>query len=55
MIQVAIIGYGLSGQTLQAPFFDYNNQFNIRRIVTKHQDPRIRFPDCIHKIGRAHV
>jgi len=50
MIQVAIIGYGLSGQTLQAPFFDFNKHFNIRRIVTKNQDPRIRFPECIHTL-----
>lgn len=51
MIQVAIIGYGLSGQTLQAPFFDYNPEFNIRRIVTKNQDPCIRFPHCIHTLS----
>lgn len=51
MIQVAIIGYGLSGQTLQAPFFDYNPSFNIRRIVTKNQDPCIRFPNCIHTLS----
>ncbi|MEY3322876.1 MAG: hypothetical protein RLZZ417_2459 [Bacteroidota bacterium] len=50
MIQVAIIGYGLSGQTLQAPFFDYNPQFNIKRIVTKNQNPRSKFPDCIHTL-----
>lgn len=48
MIQVAIVGYGLSGQTLQAPFFDYNSHFNIKRIVTKNQDPCIKFPTCIH-------
>lgn len=48
MIQVAIAGYGLSGQTLQAPFFDFNPHFNIRRIVTKNQNPCIKFPACIH-------
>jgi predicted dehydrogenase len=48
MIQVAIVGYGLSGQTLQAPFFDFNPHFNIRRIVTKNQNPCIKFPTCIH-------
>jgi predicted dehydrogenase len=48
MIQVAIVGYGLSGQTLQATFFEYHPHFNIRRIVTKNQNPGTRYPKCIH-------
>jgi len=51
MIQVAIIGYGLSGQTLQAPFFEYNPQFNIKRIVSKNQNPCIKYPNCIHTLS----
>jgi len=48
MIQVALVGYGLSGQTIQAPFFSQNSYFQIRRIVTRNQNPCLRFPNCIH-------
>jgi scyllo-inositol 2-dehydrogenase (NADP+) len=34
MLNVAIIGFGLSGRYLQAPFFEANPNFNLKTIVT---------------------
>lgn len=47
MIQVAIVGFGLSGQTLQAPFFARNPHFNLHRIVTRNQDPTRIYPGVL--------
>jgi scyllo-inositol 2-dehydrogenase (NADP+) len=44
MIKVGIIGYGLSGRYLQAPFFEANNAFELKAIVTNSHDPREQFP-----------
>ncbi len=50
MINVAIIGYGLSGRYLQAPFFESNPNFNLHTIVTKTQDPTDQFKKVqVHK------
>lgn len=39
MINVGIVGFGLSGRYLQAPFFLTNPQFNLLRIVTSQELP----------------
>jgi scyllo-inositol 2-dehydrogenase (NADP+) len=45
MINVGIIGYGLSGRYLQAPFFETNENFNLKSIVTNSANPRENFPN----------
>jgi scyllo-inositol 2-dehydrogenase (NADP+) len=44
MIKVGIIGYGLSGKYLQAPFFATNSDFSLCGIVTKSFNPKEQFP-----------
>jgi scyllo-inositol 2-dehydrogenase (NADP+) len=44
MLNVAIIGFGLSGKYLQAPFFEANPNFNLKTIVTS-QNPKSVFPN----------
>lgn len=45
MIKVGIIGYGLSGRYLQAPFFETNPEFELKSIVTKSSNPKEQFPN----------
>ena len=45
MINVAIIGFGLSGRYLQAPFFENNLHFNLKIILSNSQNPREYFPN----------
>ena len=45
MLNVAIIGFGLSGRYLQAPFFEANPNFNLKTIVSNSQNPQIVFPN----------
>ena len=44
MINVAIIGFGLSGRYLQAPFFEANKNFFLKTILSNHQNPKQFFP-----------
>jgi scyllo-inositol 2-dehydrogenase (NADP+) len=44
MLNVAIIGFGLSGRYLQAPFFEANPNFDLKTIVTS-QDAKSVFPN----------
>ncbi len=44
MINVAIIGFGLSGRYLQAPFFLANPNFNLKKIVSASQNPQEIYP-----------
>ena len=44
MITVAIIGFGLSGRYLQAPFFLANPNFRLKTIVTNNQNPADIYP-----------
>ncbi len=44
MITVAIIGFGLSGRYLQAPFFLANPNFRLKTIVTNNQNPSDTYP-----------
>ena len=44
MINVAIIGFGLSGKYLQAPFFEMNLNFNLKIILSNSQNPADYFP-----------
>ena len=44
MITVAIIGFGLSGRYLQAPFFLQNPHFRLKTIVSVHQNPSSIYP-----------
>jgi scyllo-inositol 2-dehydrogenase (NADP+) len=45
MLNVAIIGFGLSGRYLQAPFFETNPNFNLTTIVSVHQNPKEFYPN----------
>jgi scyllo-inositol 2-dehydrogenase (NADP+) len=45
MLNVAIIGFGLSGRYLQAPFFEANPNFNLKTIVSNSQNPQAFFPN----------
>lgn len=45
MINVGLIGFGLSGRYLQAPFFQVNSNFNLKSIVTSQQIPKNLFPE----------
>lgn len=44
MLNVAIIGFGLSGRYLQAPFFSISDKFNLKTIVSNSQNPKAFFP-----------
>lgn len=45
MLNVAIIGFGLSGKYLQAPFFETNPHFNLTTIVSVNQNPKDFYPN----------
>ncbi len=45
MLNVAIIGFGLSGRYLQAPFFEANPNFNLATIVSANQNPKEFYPN----------
>ncbi len=45
MINVGLVGFGLSGRYLQAPFFQLNPDFNLKTIVTSQAIPLHLFPD----------
>jgi scyllo-inositol 2-dehydrogenase (NADP+) len=45
MLNVAIIGFGLSGRYLQAPFFETNPNFNLKMIVSENQNPKAFYPN----------
>jgi scyllo-inositol 2-dehydrogenase (NADP+) len=45
MFNVAIIGFGLSGRYLQAPFFETNPNFNLTTIVSANQNPKEFYPN----------
>ncbi len=45
MINVGLIGFGLSGKYLQAPFFQTNPNFNLKSIVTSQEIPKHLFPE----------
>jgi len=44
MLTVAIIGFGLSGRYLQAPFFEANKNYFLKTILSHHQNPKQFFP-----------
>lgn len=45
MIKVGLVGFGLSGKHLQAPFFLSHPAFSLERIVTSQELPLPRFAD----------
>jgi scyllo-inositol 2-dehydrogenase (NADP+) len=51
MLNVALIGFGLSGRYLQAPFFDTNPNFNLKTIVSNNQNPQEFYPSV--KVARS--
>jgi scyllo-inositol 2-dehydrogenase (NADP+) len=55
MLNVAIIGFGLSGRYLQAPFFEANPNFNLSTIVSVHQKPKEYYPNVkvVKSIGEV--
>jgi scyllo-inositol 2-dehydrogenase (NADP+) len=40
MLNVAIVGFGLSGKYLQAPFFETNLNFDLKTIISVNQNPK---------------
>jgi scyllo-inositol 2-dehydrogenase (NADP+) len=44
MITTALVGFGLSGRYLQAPFFLANPNFRLKTIVTNNQNPTAIYP-----------
>jgi scyllo-inositol 2-dehydrogenase (NADP+) len=44
MLTVAIVGFGLSGRYLQAPFFLTNPNFRLKTIVSNNQNPTAVYP-----------
>ena len=44
MLNVALIGFGLSGRYLQAPFFEVNPNYTLKTIVSNNQNPKDFFP-----------
>lgn len=44
MINVAIVGFGLSGRYLQAPFFEVSTHFNLKIILSNSQNPQHYYP-----------
>jgi scyllo-inositol 2-dehydrogenase (NADP+) len=47
MVTVALVGFGLSGRYLQAPFFDVNPNFKLKSIVTNNQNPQLIYPSVL--------
>ena len=48
-INVALIGFGLSGRYLQAPFFEKSTDFCLKTVMTSQQDWQALYPQT----GRA--
>jgi scyllo-inositol 2-dehydrogenase (NADP+) len=44
MTTVALVGFGLSGRYLQAPFFIANPNFRLKAVMTNSQDPQAIYP-----------
>lgn len=44
MLNVALVGFGLSGRYLQAPFFLANPNFHLKTVVTVSQNPQNVYP-----------
>lgn len=44
MLNVAIVGFGLSGKYLQAPFFEANENYFLKTVLSNHQNPKEFFP-----------
>ena len=44
MLNVALVGFGLSGRYLQAPFFVANPNFHLKTVVTVSQNPQTIYP-----------
>ncbi|SOE19523.1 Predicted dehydrogenase [Spirosomataceae bacterium TFI 002] len=44
MIKVGLVGFGLSGRWLQAPFFSVHPAFHLKSIVTSQEIPKEVFP-----------
>ena len=47
MLNVALVGFGLSGRYLQAPFFLTNPNFNLKTIVSASQNPQEIYPSVL--------
>ena len=45
-INVALVGFGLSGRYLQAPFFETNPHFQLKTVVTSQQNLRETYPQA---------
>lgn len=50
MINVGLVGFGLSGRYLQAPFFISNANFNLKSVVTSQEIPQELFPS-LHRVA----
>lgn len=47
MLTVAIVGFGLSGRYLQAPFFEANENYFLKTILSNTQNPKQFFPKVL--------
>ena len=54
-INVALIGFGLSGRYLQAPFFEKSTDFHLKTIVTSQQDWQTIYPHAVRADSLAAV
>ncbi len=54
-INVALIGFGLSGRYLQAPFFEKNASFHLKTVVTSQQNVQDTFPQATRANTLAEV
>ncbi len=52
MLTIAIVGFGSSGRFLQAPFFEANENYYLKTILSNNQNPKEFFPavDVVNNI-----
>jgi scyllo-inositol 2-dehydrogenase (NADP+) len=55
MVTVALVGFGLSGRYLQAPFFDTNPNFKLKMVVTNSQNPKEIYPSVLKASSLSEV
>ncbi len=54
-INVALIGFGLSGRYLQAPFFEKSPDFHLKTVMTSQQDWQATYPQASRVSSLAEV
>ena len=54
-INVALIGFGLSGRYLQAPFFEQHPDFQLKTVMTSQPDLQLAYPQASRASSLAEV